>query len=113
MLKNIPFFKKFGYLTILDRYIAREITNPFFLAIGGFAIIGLVDILFYLVDIFVRSKISILVLIRLLAYKLPAVIVLFFPMAVIFAVMLLFVRMAKDNELSVLRTSGVNAFYLP
>tara|TARA_A100001015_G_scaffold300010_1_gene384822 strand:+ start:1079 stop:2206 length:1128 start_codon:yes stop_codon:yes gene_type:complete len=110
MLKNIPFVKKFGYLTILDRYIIKEITNPFILAVGGFAIIGLVDILFVLVDIFVRSKISILVLIRLLSYKLPAVIVMFFPMAVIFSVMLLFVRMAKDNELSVLRTSGINAF---
>lgn len=110
MLKNIPFVKKFGYLTILDRYVTREIINPFILAVGGFAIIGLVDILFVLVDIFVRSKISILVLFRLLAYKLPAVVVLFFPMAVIFAVMLLFVRMAKDSELSVLTTSGVNAF---
>lgn len=110
MLKNIPFVKKFGYLTILDRYVAKEIINPFILAVGGFTIIGLVDILFVLVDIFVRSKISILVLFRLLAYKLPAVVVLFFPMAVIFAVMLLFVRMAKDSELSVLTTSGVNAF---
>lgn len=110
MLKNIPFVKKFGYLTILDRYVTREIINPFILAVGGFTIIGLVDILFVLVDIFVRSKISILVLFRLLAYKLPAVVVLFFPMAVIFAVMLLFVRMAKDSELSVLTTSGVNAF---
>ncbi len=110
MFKNIPFVKKFGYLTILDRYVAKEIINPFILAVGGFTIIGLVDILFVLVDIFVRSKISILVLFRLLAYKLPAVVVLFFPMAVIFAVMLLFVRMAKDSELSVLTTSGVNAF---
>ena len=110
MLKNIPFFKKFGYLTIIDRYVLKEIINPFILAVGGFAIIGLVDILYFLVDIAVRSHVSVLVIIRLLAYKLPAVIVLFFPMAVIFAVMLLFVRMAKDNELSVLRTSGINAF---
>jgi lipopolysaccharide export system permease protein len=34
--------------------------------------------------------------------------VLFFPMAVLFAVMLLLVRMAKDNEITVLRSSGVS-----
>ncbi|RAP31810.1 hypothetical protein DID76_02260 [Candidatus Marinamargulisbacteria bacterium SCGC AG-414-C22] len=108
MLKRV--FKNFKQLTILDRYIIKEIVNPFALAVGGFAVIGLVDILFVLVEIFVSSNISFLILLRLLAYKLPGVIVLFFPMAVLFAVMLLFVRMAKDNELSVLRTSGVNAF---
>ena len=78
MLKNIPFFRKFGYLTILDRYVMKEILNPFCLAVGGFAVIGLVDILFVLVDIFVSSKVSILILLRLLAYKLPAVLFYFF-----------------------------------
>ena len=36
--------------------------------------------------------------------------VLFFPMAALFSTMLLLVRMAKDNELTVLRTSGIQTF---
>jgi lipopolysaccharide export system permease protein len=56
----------------------------------------------------VLSGISYWVIIRLLVFKLPAIMVLFFPMAVLFGVMLLFVRMAKDTELTVLRTSGVH-----
>ena len=36
--------------------------------------------------------------------------VMFLPMSAIFATMLLLVRMAKDNELTIIRTSGVQIF---
>ena len=97
-------------ITTLDRYLLREMAGPFFLAVGGFAIIAVVDILFYLVELFVISNISFFTLIRLLVYKLPSIMVLFFPMSVLFAVMLLLVRMAKDNELTILRSSGIHSF---
>ena len=38
--------------------------------------------------------------------------VMFLPMSAIFSTMLLLVRMAKDNEITVIRTSGVNVFRL-
>ncbi|MBT5855707.1 YjgP/YjgQ family permease [bacterium] len=93
---------------IIDRYVFTQFLGPFILAIGGFVIIGIVDILFALVDMFVNSGVPLLVVMRLLLYKIPAIMVLFFPMAVLFAVMLLMVRMAKDNEITILRTSGLN-----
>lgn len=98
----------FKHTTILDRYLFREFFSPFFLAISGFALIGIVDILFYLVERAILSGVPFLVVVQLLLYKLPAIMVLFFPMAVLFAMMLLLVRMAKDSELTVLRTSGVH-----
>ena len=97
-------------ISILDRYLAKEFLSPFFLAIGGFVIIGIADILFYVIELSVLSGVSLFTTMRLLVYKLPAIMVLFFPMATLFATMLLFVRMAKDNELSVLRTSGIQTF---
>jgi lipopolysaccharide export system permease protein len=96
-------------VTILDRYIIRHFFGPFMLSVGGFAIIGIIDILFYLIELSVISGISMAVVIRLLLYKLPAIMILFFPMAMLFSVMLVLVRMAKDNELTVLRTSGVSS----
>lgn len=92
---------------ILDRYLITQFTGPFLLAVGGFAIIGIIDILFYLVELAVISGVSISVTVRLLVYKLPAIMILFFPMAVLFSVMLLLIRMAKDNELTILRASGI------
>ena len=96
--------------SILDRYLTREFLFPFVLGVGGFTVIGVVDILFYLVDLAILSGASFSTVFKLLIYKLPAIMVIFFPMAALFATMLLFIRMAKDNELSLLRTSGVNAF---
>ncbi len=108
MLKKI-FNNKFS-ITILDKYLIRQFLYPFILGVGGFAIIGIADILFYIIELSVLSGVSFFTTIKLLIYKLPAVMVLFFPMAALFSTMLLLVRMAKDNELSVLRTSGIQTF---
>ena len=95
-------------LSILDRYLLRQFLGPFLLAVMGFTLIGIVDILFSLVDMTILSGIHVGVTVRLLFYKLPAVFILFFPMAVLFAIMLLLIRMAKDNEITVLRASGIH-----
>lgn len=96
-------------ITILDKYLFEQFLGPFFLAVGGFALIGIVDILFSLVDLVINSGVPVPVFLKLLLFKLPAIMVLFFPMAVLFSVMLLLIRMAKDNELTVLRTSGIGS----
>ena len=106
MVFSRTFFKP----TILDLYLFRQFMGPFVLAIFGFALIALVDIMFYLVEIAVTSGIGFFTIIRLLVFKLPAVMILFFPMAVLFSVMLLLVRMIKDNEITVLRASGISTF---
>lgn len=97
---------------IIDRYLLRELMGPFVFSIFAFVIIGLVDLIFVLVDLFINSGVSIGVISRLLLYKIPAIMVMFLPMSAIFTTMLLLVRMAKDNELTVLRTSGVTIFRL-
>jgi lipopolysaccharide export system permease protein len=89
--------------------------GPFVLAIGGFTLIAIVNILFFLVELLIISGVSIITISRLLALKLPGAMVDFFPMAVLFSVMLLMVRMAKDNEVTILRASGIHTlrFVIP
>lgn len=96
--------------SILNRYLIREFLGPFIFSLCGFIIIGLVDFIFALVDLFINSGVSLGVVIRLLIYKIPAIMVMFLPMSAIFSTMLLMVRMAKDNEVTIIRTSGVNIF---
>ena len=97
-------------LSILNRYLIREFLGPFIFSLCGFIIIGLVDFIFALVDLFINSGVSLGVVTRLLIYKIPAIMVMFLPMSDIFSTMLLMVRMAKDNEITIIRTSGVNIF---
>ena len=98
--------------SIFDRYLLKEFFGPFLFSLGGFIIIGLVDLIFALVDLFVNSGVSLGIVTRLLIYKIPAIMVMFLPMSAIFSTMLLLVRMAKDSEITIVRTSGVNVFRL-
>lgn len=94
-------------IKLLDRYAIRELIGPFVLGVGGFVVIGMMDFLFTLVDMFVNQDAPLVAVLRLLIFKIPVILVLFFPMAYLFATMLFLVRMAKDNELTILRVSGV------
>lgn len=96
--------------SIIDRYLFKDFFGPFLFSLGAFIIIGLVDLIFALVDLFVNSGVAFSIITRLLIYKIPAIMVMFLPMSAIFATMLTLVRMAKDNELTVIRTSGVRIF---
>ena len=50
--------------TILDRHVVTQFMGPFLLAVGGFVIIGIVYILFTLVDLFVNSVVPLFVVAR-------------------------------------------------
>jgi len=97
----------FALNTVLNRYLCRQFFGPFFLAVAGFTLMATVDILFYLSDISVLTKLPFRVIIQLLLYKLPAVMMFFYPMATLFAVMLTLIHMIKNFEIMVLLTSGV------
>jgi lipopolysaccharide export system permease protein len=99
----------FRRIHILDRYFFGQYFWPFFLAIGAFGIIGIVDIVFYLIELSVLSGISAKIVFQLILFKLPAILVLFAPIAVLFSIMLLLVRMIKDHELLVLFSYGVSS----
>lgn len=97
-----------GYspLTILDRYVVTEVLSPFLLCIGGFTIVLVSGYLFELMDLVFVKKIPVSTVLRLLGYKLPSIIVLTLPLAVLFATLLALGRLAKDNELTIMRMAG-------
>lgn len=97
----------FRGISIYDAYIFSQYIGPLTIALGAFAIIGTVDIIFYLIELSVLSGIKLSVILQLIAYKIPALLVLFLPIAVLFSVMLTLVRMTKDNEILILRSTGI------
>lgn len=99
-----------GLLSILDRYVLQEVLGPFLLCIGGFTIILLSGYLFELMDLIFIKKVAVATVLRLLAYKLPSIIVLTLPLAMLFATLLALGRLAKDSELTIMRMAGLSAF---
>lgn len=95
-------------MKILDRYLFADVAGPFFFGLFGFVIIGMVDLVFSLIDMFINNGIPFLVVMKILIYKIPAIMVLFYPMAVLFATLIVLIRMAKDSEITVLRAGGIS-----
>jgi LPS export ABC transporter permease LptG len=92
---------------IIDRYFLKELLLPFMVAVFALVIIGLADVLFSLMEYVINRGISPNVVFKILLYKIPAIVVLFLPIASLFSVMLVMFRMINDNEIAIYWTSGV------
>jgi lipopolysaccharide export system permease protein len=99
-------------MKILDRYIIREHTPPFLLALSVFTFILLMDRLFELINLFVNKKVPLGIVLELFGLGLPNIVALTVPMSVLVAVLMTFGRLTQDNEFTALRSSGVSLLRL-
>lgn len=95
-------------MALMDRYIARELVKPFLMGSGGFTVIMLANTLYIYADLIVNSGISVGDVGLLLLYNLPALLVVTFPVAFLFATLLTIGRFSRDTELTALRSVGVS-----
>ncbi len=96
----------------LSRYLVRESVGPFFF---GLAIITLVLIMDFLVDIMnliIDRGINAPLVIELFALNLAWMLALSVPMAVLVAVLMVFGRMAADNEITACKSCGIPFYRL-
>jgi len=78
------------------------------LGIVGFILIMITDLLFTYTDLIINKGVPLLIILRLLFFKLPAIMVLTFPVSMVFATSMVLSRMSKESEIIALRTSGIN-----
>jgi len=94
-------------LKLITRYTLREILAPFLLALLAFTSLLIVDRVFDLTKHFVEKGINPWYMVEMLFYFSPAVFVLTIPMAVLVGIVTAFGRLAADNEITAMKTSGV------
>src|SRR5579875_2530723 len=94
-------------LSILTRYILREIIG--YALLGGllFTFVLLLRYLLPLLELFVRGIATPLDLLRLFSYLLPNFLTLTLPMAVLIGILLGLSRLAADSEITAMRASGL------
>ena len=98
-------------MKLLDYYIIREIIFPFIFGILAFtAIIAGSSLIFQLVSKAVKYGFGISSTIQLFIYKLPAIISLTLPMAILLATILVIGRLSADLEILALRSAGISMF---
>jgi lipopolysaccharide export system permease protein len=96
-------------MKLLDSYIVKEIIFPFIFGVAAFtSIISGSSVLFQLISQAVRYGFSVLNALQLFVYKLPAIISITLPMAVLLAIILVIGRLSSDLEILALRSAGVS-----
>jgi lipopolysaccharide export system permease protein len=97
-------------ITILDRYVAREVLAPFGLGVALLTFALVTGKLLKLVDMVVNHGVTVGEVLGLIAYIMPAFLELTFPMAVLLGVLLGFGRMSSDREMIAARACGVSLY---
>lgn len=90
-----------------DRYTVREFIPPFVACVAGVTVMLLSSILYELFDYVFKNALPLGAMAELLLYKLPDIIVIAVPIAVLFATLLALGRLAKDSEITAMRSAGV------
>ena len=97
-------------MKILSRYIIKEHIPPFFFALAVLMFIFLMNFLVkYITQIFGKG-LSIITIIELIFYNLAWMFALAVPMAVLISTLMSFGRFSGDNEITILKSSGVSIY---
>jgi lipopolysaccharide export system permease protein len=94
-------------LPILDAYVLREMTGPFAFALAAFFLFWFANIFVLAADYLVNKGAPVFLVLRFLVFRIPQATPLAFPFACLFGTLLGFGRLAADNEINAMRTSGV------
>ena len=95
-------------VTLLDRYVIREILPPTGIGLLLFTFILLLDQISQLMRILVSKGADLATVLRAFVYLLPSIFSVTVPMAFLLGVLLAFGRMASDSEIVALRASGIS-----
>ncbi|MGA2395064.1 MAG: LptF/LptG family permease [Candidatus Lustribacter sp.] len=95
-------------LPILDAYIMREIAGPFAFGLGAVYVFWFANIFVLAADYLINKGAPVFLILRFLIARMPQATPMAFPFACLFGTLLAFGRLASDNEISALRTSGVS-----
>lgn len=95
-------------MKVFQRYILKEHFSPFILALIVLLFVLLTNFLLRVIDRFLGKGLGIGILVEYVALNLAWIVALAAPMAVLVATVMAFGRMAHDNEITAMRTSGIS-----
>lgn len=97
-------------MRIISKYILREILTPLGVTALVFTLIFLIGNLMQLIEMIIQKGVSLWNVARLLGYTLPFLFVYIIPMAFFISILLGFLRLSSDNEVTALKASGIGFF---
>ena len=98
--------------TTINRYVFLELIPPFLVNLVFFSFIFLMTQILEITNLVVNYGISPWSVILLLFYTLPFFLQFIIPLSVMMAVLLTFLRLSKDNEITAMKSGGVSLYGL-
>lgn len=98
--------------SIVHRYIFREMLPPFFMNLVFFMFVFLMRQILDITHMVVNYQVRISVFLLMLCYSMPYFLTYIVPMSVMMSVLLTFLRMSGDNEITALKAGGVSVYRL-
>ncbi len=95
---------------IIHRYILKNHSLPFLFSIITLIAVFLLQFLMKFADRLIGKGLSAWVIIKLISYNLAWMVVLVVPMSVLIATLMAFGTMAQNNEIAVMKSSGISLY---
>ncbi len=95
-------------MKIFTKYFTGELIGPFFIGLGFFTSLIVLNPMVLLVDMFIRNHVPLKDVFFLFVYYLPAAIAIVLPMTVLLAVLMAYGRLSSDSEVIAMRASGIS-----
>lgn len=100
--------RRFGYLSVLDRYIFREFMIPFSVLCFTFIILFVIGDLFDDLPDFLEHKASFALSVQYFSMKIPGNIRFILPISVLLSCMYTVANMGRTREITAMRASGIS-----
>ncbi len=98
--------------SIITRYIFSAFFPPFLVSAGVLVFVFLMTRILEITDMVVNYQVSLWVIARLFFYTMPFFLQFVIPMSVMMAVLLTFLRLSSDNEITAMKASGISVYRL-
>jgi lipopolysaccharide export LptBFGC system permease protein LptF len=92
----------------LHLYIIKEFFTSFIFGILVFSLLLILNIAFELVELALSKGVAILLVLKLFLFYLPNILTLSIPMSVLFGALLSYGKLSSDNEITAMKSSGLD-----
>ncbi|MBN1898686.1 MAG: LptF/LptG family permease [Spirochaetes bacterium] len=96
----------------LHWYIIKEMLPSFFVGLGFFTFIFILNPILRLVDLIIVKHVDFFTVLKLFLFLLPSTIAIVIPMATLVAVLMAFGRLSSDTEVVAMKACGVSYYHI-
>jgi len=98
--------------SLINRYIVKEIFSSFFLILAILTVILLLGRIFQIMDLILNKGVSLGDILFFIFLLLPSLFLYSLPISLLFSILIALSRLSMDNELTILKTSGMSLYQL-